>query len=68
MLWVLSLSALVSFTRTSKHNQVARVPGAPLRRGAAALRREEEEGGEGWMGRVDKRCPIASFGQNLNSK
>lgn len=28
MLWVPSLSALVSFTRTSKHNQVARLPEA----------------------------------------
>lgn len=43
MLWVFSLSALVSFTRTSKHNQVVWIPEAPgweLVLGA----------GEGWGG------------------
>lgn len=42
--------------------------GLRSRRGAAALRRGEEERGEGWMGRLDKPCSSLSFGQNFNSK
>lgn len=51
MLWVPSLSALVSFTRTSKHNQVVWLPEASDQE--LQHLGEEREGGGG--GRLDGR-------------
>lgn len=59
MLWVLSLSALVSFTRTSKHNQVVRLPEASdqERQHLGGERKGEQKAG--WKteaGDADQRC------------
>lgn len=68
MLWVPSLSALVSFTRTSKHNQVARLPEASdqeLQHLGEERKGEEEVGWKTEAGDADQRCSFISCGEDL---
>lgn len=71
MLWVPSLSALVSFTRTSKHNQVVRLPEASdqeLQHLVEERKGEEEVGWKTEAGVADQRCSFVSRGKDLRKK
>lgn len=71
MLWVLSLSALVSFTRTSKHNQVAWLPEASDQELQHLGEERKGEEGVGWKteaGDADQRCSFISCGKDLRKK